>query len=79
MAAFWERTTSVADVACDSDPLFAVTLGVYVAAFGCPPPMVNVAATPCDPAGTLTVAEAPTVVDPPTVQLADVPLEGSPR
>jgi hypothetical protein len=48
-------TTSVIDCVWLNEPLVAVTVGAYVPVAGCPPLIVSVAATPCEPGGTVTV------------------------
>jgi hypothetical protein len=75
-AAFWLTTTNVSVVELLSDPLVPVTVGLYVPAVGCPPPIVNVAVRVVVPAGTTTVA--PEVVVLPTVQVALVPFGSAP-
>jgi hypothetical protein len=72
-ATFCPITTRLVDADRDSEPLVAVTVGVYVAAFGCPPPMVSVAEVPLEPAGTGTCTVEPDEVVVPTVQAAEVP------
>jgi hypothetical protein len=70
-AAFWFTTANVSVVEWVRAPLVPVTVGLYVPAVGCPPPIVRLAVRVPEPLGTVT--DAPDVVVPPTLQLAEVP------
>jgi hypothetical protein len=70
-AAFCFWTTNVSVVECVSEPLVPITVGLYVPAGGCPPPIISVAVRVPEPAGTVTAV--PEVVVVPIAQLAEVP------